>query len=90
MGETGVAVLNWFIGMCTKAKTELSGEKEALMSSSPAREGRTRVHSNPQITKFSGWVIKKVIDTEWTLAVDKVASEWTKGPTKRHFSGRRK
>lgn len=38
--------------------------------------GRTRVHSHPQITKFSSWVIKKVIDTGGTLAVDKVASEW--------------
>ena len=65
-GETGVAVSNWFIGMCTKAKTEFSGKEGRYFNELCAQSGRAEPGCilTPQITKFSSWVIKKVIDTE--------------------------
>lgn len=73
VGETGVAVLNWFTGMCTKAKTELSGEKGRYFNELCAQPGREEPGCilTPRITKFSSWVIKKVIDTEGPLQLTK-------------------
>lgn len=84
VGRAGVAVLNCSLGCAQRQRQNLSGEKGRYCNEPEFIVRKKLVHSNPQITKFSGWVIKKVIDTEGPCS-HKVASSGRKRPNKASF-----